>query len=262
MGNLLHFEFRKLFRQKSFYICGAVLLVMVIISVLSVDYAMKISADMAKTNSTLSSAISGNIELTGLYCLMTMLSGSGIAMILAIFVPLFVCGDYSNGTIKNVIAKGYPRTRLFAAKYIVSVVAAVVMSILCWLTAFLTGTALAGIGSGWNASILLPLLAQLIVVCSYVSLFFMISVLIKKTGAVLAVGIVAPMVITLLISFLDYIINSKSFKIADYWLSGTFANVSAMSVANDILIRSFISAGIYLIVPVVIGLFVFRKSEV
>lgn len=167
---------------------------------------------------------------------------------------------------KNVIAKGYGRVPIYASKYIVSLVAATVYTVFCWLTGFLSGTALWGAGSlpedqtGWG--FIAILLLQLLAVYAYTSLFFLISSLLKKTGGAISVSIVAPLVIVMLLSLLDALIHSDSFSVADYWLDNCFVSISAVSVPSDLMVRSLVCLLAYTIVFAVVGHLVGNKNEV
>ncbi len=96
MNNLMKFEFRKLFKQKSFYICTAVMLGMSFIGLL--------------LNKALASNPDFNIVLpTASSALLSAVSSSSFTMVCGIFIALFVCTDYDQQTIKNVYSRGFSR---------------------------------------------------------------------------------------------------------------------------------------------------------
>ena len=267
MNRLLKFEFRKLFRQKSFYICGAVMIGLILLSAFTMNLLLDMSQSMMESSDGVSVAITGNdYGVSGLYMLATALSNSNFSIVFAIFASLFVCSDYTNGTLKNVIARGYGRVPIYASKYIVSLIAATIYTIFCWIAGFLSGTAFWGVGSllendtAW--SFISILLLQLLAVYAYTSMFFLISALLKKTGGAIAVGIVAPLVIIMIISMIDALLHNESFSILDYWLDNCFVNVSAISVSSDIMVRCLVCFLIYTVLFTVGGHLIGSKNEV
>ncbi len=265
MGKLLKFEFRKLFRQKSFYICGAVLVGLILLSAFTMNMLMQLSDGMMESGGV-SIGVDESLSFSGLYMMATSLGGSDLSIVLAIFIALFVCGDYVNGTLKNVIAKGYGRVTIYASKYIVSVIAAFVLSFLCLVSGFLSGTAFWGVGDistlGGVGNYISVILLQLLGVIAYTSVFFLISVLLKKTGGSIAVGIVGPLVITMIISLIDTATSKKSFELADYWIDNCFSDIARTSVESDLMIRCLVCFIIYTVVCTVGAHLIGRKNEV
>lgn len=87
----------------------------------------------------------------------------------------------------------------------VSLAATTFYTIVCWLTGFLAGTAFWEIGSlsGTTGDLVITLLLQLLGNFAYTSLFFLIAILFKKTGGSIAVGIIGPLVLSMIISLAD-----------------------------------------------------------
>lgn len=259
MGRLLQFEFRKLFRQKSFYICSAILVASILITIYTLKFLTDFAgADVADAVETLS----GVTETSGLGSMLTALSSSSITTVLAVFIPLFVCDDFSSGTIKNVIAKGYSRTAVFASKYLVSVVAAVIMSIICWAGAYIAGTAIWYAGTDWTTTMTYAMMVQLLIIIAYLSVYFLISSLIKKSGGSISICVVAPMLVSTAVLLADALIKKKKFEISDYWLADLLSKASSIAVANQELVKAAWCAVVYIVVAVAATLFLNSKSEV
>ena len=93
MKALLKFEYRKLFRQKSFYVCGVLLTAFVFFSAavsrLAADNAQEIAVPLP----------------TAIGMLRTALQGANATLIVGIFAALFVCGDHADGTLKGSVLK-------------------------------------------------------------------------------------------------------------------------------------------------------------
>lgn len=265
MGKLLNFEFRKLFRQKSFYICGAVFIAIILISVITMNALLTFSNSMVEADGVTMTLIDDSVY-TGLYMLMSAFSSGNFSIILSIFTTLFICGDYTNGTLKNIIARGYGRVSIYAAKYIVTLCATTIYSVLGWLISFLSGSAFWGVGTlpdGTGAGdIILILFVQLIGAYAYASLFFLISALLKKAGGAIALSILGPTIISMGVSLIDALIQNKSISFSDYWLDTCFTELESTSVASDIITRCIICFLVYIVFFTAAGHFISRKSEV
>ena len=127
MRNILKFEFHKLFRQKSFYICSAI---MVVFSVLGI----MITKSLAENNPEL---ITGN--LSGLSALLSAITSANFVMISGIFIALFVCTDHDNQTIKNIYSRGFSKTKVYISKLIVCLCAVIVMFAITLGASYISG---------------------------------------------------------------------------------------------------------------------------
>ena len=143
MSKLLRFEFHKLFRQKSFYICTALLLV---INLYTISYAYDNGG-----------------RSTGLICMSAAVCSTDFTMLFGIFTALFTCDDYANGTIRNILSRGFTRTQVYFAQLITVIVAAVIAVLLVWAATFTAGTLCWRDGlNDFNSTVLSTLEAQLL----------------------------------------------------------------------------------------------------
>lgn len=267
MTRLLKFEFRKLFRQKSFYICGAVLVGLLLITTVSINFLMSLNDAMVQTSDgSISMGIEGYMNYNGLQMLSAALSECNFSIILAIFLSLFICGDYTNDTLKNVIAKGYGRVSIYASKFIVSLAAVSIYVVICWLTSFISGSAFWGIGTlsgdATPGSLAIALFTQLLLVYAYTAVFFFLCVLLRKTGGSIAIGILAPLVLSMILSLLDALFHEKTFQLTDYWLDSLLVQSSGTFIPSDILTRGIVCSVIYLVLFAVGGHLIGRRHQV
>ena len=249
MGKLLHFEFHKLIRQKSFYICLAVLLGMLVVSA---ETSQLIYADSETLPPT----------LNALDNLMSSVSGSVLKMILGVFIPLFVCEDFVSGTIRNVITRGYTRLEIFFSKLIAVLCACVIMTVLCMAVAYLVGLMFWGTGEGaFTGEQVKILLCQLLVTLAISSLFYAISTVLQKTGGAIAVCLVLPMVLGIILTLADTALAEKEIQLSGYWIESDGAALSSADVAADELKKSLLTALAYLAVTTAGSWFLIRKRE-
>lgn len=252
MKKLLNFEFRKLIRQKSFYVCNIVLLVLIFLSAL------------------MSKAVFDNISdleqplPTAFGMLQTSLSGGNLTLIIGIFIALFACEDYTDGTIKNIYAKGYSRSEVYFSKLTAVCIFSIIACIISLAGSFVSGLLFFEMGSVIDFHTIAVLFSQIfVVVFGYTTLFFAISVILKKTGSSIAGCIVAPMVVSLIFSMADSFLHNDNFKIANYWLDGLFGSITktASDVTGRTLIVAVIVSAVYAIICTAAGLKIGKKQE-
>ena len=104
MNRLIKFQVRNMFKQKSFYVCLCLLILM-----------GPILTFIGAFNTT-------NYETIKVMPQMVSLLSGEISLLSTIFIALFCCLDFNEGTTKNIIGRGYSRTQVLLSKYIVSLI--------------------------------------------------------------------------------------------------------------------------------------------
>ena len=138
MLNILKLDLYKMVRQKSFYIIGII--------------STAFSALFACINAgTVRSLYLGNLELAkeqGIESLainmpiienVTLLILNDLALFMpALFAILFICSEFSNGTIKNIVSRGFSREKIFISKLICGIVTSIIYFTLTTLTVMIS----------------------------------------------------------------------------------------------------------------------------
>lgn len=249
MLRLLNFEFRKLIRQKSFYICIAVMLLLLLGSAYTTE---------------LMTAESGveNPSLSGISYLMQAASGSALSSVLAVFIPLFICEDYTSGTIRNIITRGFSRLEIFLAKLIAVLAAAVVMTAFCLAGAYLVGTAFWGAGEPPLGSEQVKiLLCQLAVIAAYATLFYAVSSMLQKVGGSIAICLILPMAAVILLSLADAALAEREIELSGYWIENISHSLSSVEVDAQDIKKSLIGAGCYFAASIAASWLLIMKRE-
>lgn len=226
MKNLLKFEFRKLFGQRSFYVCGALLVIFVFMSA-------ALAKLMAENADDASYRLPAAADM-----LRSALQGANLTLVAGIFTALFVCADYSEGTLKNIYARGYTRTAVYFSKLTAALASSTIFCAAAWCGGLLSGRLLFGAGEGFDAGLFSALAAQLFTVLAYTGLFFALAMSIRRTGGCIAACIVTPMLFSLLFTTLNTVIDSPSFNLSDYWLDGLFNNLAQGQAAGVTIITA------------------------
>lgn len=249
MFKLLNFEFRKLIRQKSFYICIAAMLALLVGSAYTTE---------------LMTAKSGveDPSLSGISYLMEAISGSALSAVLAVFIPLFICEDYASGTIRNIITRGFSRLEMFIAKLIAVLAATVLMTAVCLAAAYLVGTAFWGAGEpSLGSEQIKILLCQLAVIAAYATVFFAISSMLQKVGGSIAICLILPMAAVILLSLADAALAEREIELSGYWIENLGRSLASVEAEAEDIKKALIGAGCYFAASIAFSWLVIMKRE-
>lgn len=145
MINMLKADLYRVFRSKSFWVTQ---MIMVVIVVLSVYYSsvMKFGVEV-NDSSVIDEAEAARNLWTGCYSIQALM---GMAIILTyVTMPIFkivVGNDLSKQTYKNIISIGISRKAYLFSKYLVFLVASFMQFVFYYVSGFLVGTIINGVG--------------------------------------------------------------------------------------------------------------------
>ena len=264
MGRLLRFENRKLFRQVSFYVCLTVLALIVFLGIFSTYSMMKLlKTELGKELEPEMLEILGfQVGFSGRRYLLTALGSNNLTLLLGIFIALFICSDYVAGTAKNVIGRGFSRGKFIAAKEVLTLAGTGLFCLVAWGTSFVLATAYWGAGTDWSLTDVYRLAIQFVSVLAYAAFFSFLSFLFKKSGAAIALNIMAPVLVSLGLSIVDIFTKKLKFNFSDYWLANCLSVSSDVNAKTADLTRCGITAGIYVVVFVLLTHLLFSRRDV
>lgn len=261
MAKLLKFEFRKLLRSKILYIILGMAIGFIVLSALVLILIDNIARELDPELFTASPAyefVKGALT-------------NSFTTIIGVFIAIYATEDFAHGTCKNVIAKGYKRLEVFFSKYIVSLIAIIVIAILCVATAFGMGLALFENNfASVTDNVPVIIIGQLLCVIVFHSMFFTIAYTIGKSGAAIAINIMAPLGITLILTIGNLLINKEDFNLSNYWIDGIFANFTGSSsfinlpggsTDESLFASNFILIFIYLAVSETLGIIFAKRKQ-
>jgi len=244
MIKLLQFEWRKLWRQKSLYICFGFGLLIILLTILSLK-------------------IYGILEPA---CnMMYMILNSGFVAFLGIFVALFICQDYNQQTIKNIYARGYSRSAVFFSKYLISLFVTVFMALVYLLFTFLCSVILgSSVGSlaGWQWGVMA---LQFWTLIGFHAMFFGMSMMIGKIGGSVALNLVginfAFVILELIFSVLEIDFKIQNFNLQNLF-TALFDTIFYLAMPTKLLLRAIFLPLSYSVIFITAGWFVNYRREV
>lgn len=271
MGRLFRADMRKLKKSSTLWVCTALAFLFgIVMAVLyyivwvnigsSVQATQQLLGQLGVEKETFETAIAQFPEPNFFEYANALLCDTNVLYFGAIVIGVFVASEYSMGTVKNTIARGFTRTKVFFSKFFSSVIAMMIVVFSYVFGGSMTSVFMFGFTSSTGKKrMLMVLLVYFSLFIAAASMFLMISVIMKKTGQAIAVSIIFPVIVESVISALT--IANKSFvPIAKYWLFRTFVAAEDLCLSYRSYIP-FLVAAVYTGVCLVTAYLVFRRQE-
>ncbi len=302
MKNLISSETYKWMKSKSFKVCT---IVGVALAVFSVAMFLLLSVIMGEVNEEMATELGDDYEasqemmieeyksmglgdaeiamITGIYDGEMMLSMSifqtDIQLLIAIFIAIFVAGEFSNGTIKMIVSRGYSRSKIYWAKFISGIIAANIMTLIVVLVTTLLGCII----WGWNdpvtgaaasaVGVLKFLLVQFSLNTALIAMFIGFAMMFKSLGISIAVSIVMYSFGSVIFVLMDAVINGLCqvleynpsdlpFLPSEAWIVQAVANTSTLDMSNHDLIVGLVVSLVYGALFTFIGMWSFKKNDI
>lgn len=249
MCNLIVSEWYKITKSKVTYVIGIVFLLMAFLQMLVFGYA-EFGTDMDGV-------------LTGVRGITVPLDGDISCSIIGIFATIFICQDFSTGSIRQIIGKGSSKVKYVLAKYITLVMAITVFMILYSLIDFVAFSLLGEIGE-INQDVLLHLLVFALgsfsMILSYTAIMEFISIAFRKNTITIPLSVMFLVVGSIITQVLYYITeNENMYK---YWLVNMSANFGNFEIGINEKLTYIVILVIVAIVFNGLSSFIFQKWDV
>ena len=276
MFRMLHAEGYKLKKSKSFYICSIIMLCFVILLFVMLYFADRIQKGNME-NGTGGIVItangteveSGSVPVWDSVSLMELLqqifAGSMLSCTIAIFVSIFVTGEYGSGMIKNVVGKGCSRASIYLSKLFMTECASVciafsgIISMLLFGRIFL-GTHVFG-GDFWHNFFIYTGI-QLVIMVSMTALFMMVSEICRTIAGGISLNIGIILFSVLFINGMDVVLANSSFKPSDIWLIGQTERLPLEEFTSGLVIQDMLVAAVWFFAATLLGIWHFYKTDV
>lgn len=249
MKKLLQFETRRILHSVSALVC------LIIAFVYSIADAFLMNLDLYEGESIVVSVL--ELMLSSLDLIPTLL---------AVFVCLYACNDYSNNTLKNIYARGFSREYVILSKLVMVLAYSVAITLVSWLGSLIGGALFGEMGKA-PEDFAAALFASLFSIVAYSCVYFMFATLIRKTGGAIACGILGPILVNLVLSLIDIIFSKAnvSFRLTEFWIQGYFNILTLTSFpvfSAKILTITYIMSVVYAAGSVALVMLIARRQNI
>ena len=197
MKDLLKYQIRSLFHSKMLYFYLGFSIAMTIIGYILLSSVTGMTKEVSKVFPSIIGSIQSEPDFIG-----------------QIFIIVFVCNEFQNGTIKNIISRGYTRAQFLFSKCVGAWIGVFCMNLAYVVLSFiLYGKNGIGFETNMIYSILLCFIAALSLTVFYTTIGFLLE---KNIYGIMTI-IFIPRVFDLL-SFLVY--RGTKVEIDKYWITG------------------------------------------
>ena len=280
MKSLIRSDFYKLRKAKSFWVCMILAVALAVFSVLIMDFSVKLMDKVPQQAAQEEAALeeSGlNISTDGIPMSSADLNASNMLLMqfagTTTIFDLHLCVTVCRWRIftrndQNLASKNHTRTQIYLSKIIVSVIAAIVMTLLYAVVATGLGTALWGFGkvdSSFVANACKGIGIEFLLVSAFTAVFVMFSMLNRQSGGTIAANIFFLEFIFLIVMFGEMIINKifdTSITLSNYLIDTNMTQIATSDITGKLAARSICVAFGFFIVATAIGLISFRKRDI
>ena len=237
MKRLIKLQVRNIFHNKLIYVCiGINLLLGVGFDIITMMFSKtaELSLAMPKVLATFE---------------------SGVGILEMIFITIFCTFDFSEGTTKNIIGRGYTKTQLLMSKYIASLFGVLTMICVMALTEFIV---FIKNGFGYEDYMLISVVVHLFGIVAYTVLYGTIAFSLEKTSSAIIANMFAPNVIRIALSIADS--NLKT-NFGEYWID----SVTNTFLDKPTFVNSLFPIGMYvayILVIAFIGMHIAKNKEI
>ena len=267
MGKLIAIDFYKIFRTKFFYIIGLVLAALCVLSSVSFVYSSLKNYDVVGITG-------GSAEFSKAAWHMVFMNFGNMDMCLVILTILFLCSEFSFGTMKNIATKGYLREGIYLSKFFVSLscmaIYLALTVVVSLVTSLFAGATRLPDFYSFPTNIVLPFLFSLLFFAVYISVALMISSLVRKSGSALAIYVALTLVLNVVPGLLRKFVLStfnKDFDLSKYLYSGCFLEISNYNFfGSDFfsgnIVRYLCVALFFLALTLGVGIYYFKEKDI
>jgi ABC-type transport system involved in multi-copper enzyme maturation permease subunit len=248
MKNLLKLHVRNLFHSKLFYVCLGITILSPILSFITELIAPNIS-------SLTEEIFKDGIPITKVFPEFMGFMKGGIGLVGKIFIALFCCLEFTEGTTKNIIARGYTRTQYLLSKFITTILGLFVMYLITFVITFIL---FIKNGLGFESNMIYQLIICIFETIAIATMFSTFSILLEKNGSAIIACLFIPTGVTLLLTVCD---SYLKLNVSKYWIE----NISMMYSDKPIISNFWISIlyyALYTVFFILLGNYLFKKKEI
>ena len=278
MLKLLKFEYRRLFRRISLYVCLGIVAVPVLYVFYLIGTVYFDENDVSR--------------MSMFQILQQMISIANLNTLIVVFTSIFGCEDKARGTVKTIYSLGYSRYKIFFFFFSASATAAAMMYAVVLIFGLICGllfaeTSYQDVSSegilgrmeyAEEPNLVVYIIQQFMIIMGVHAFYYMIAELIQKTGVSIVLGIFAPGIVSSIYGVITFIMcniaegNSELVeKLGEaystflmYWLPTTMSSVVGLfggMVKIDYVISIIVNIG-YVMLFGGLGMLITCKKQI
>lgn len=237
MNKLIKLQLRNVFHNKLFYVClGLTLLMVPILTFIG----------------SLNGADVKNLKVFPQ--ILSFLS-SEVGLVSIIFIALFCCFDFTEGTTKNIIARGYTKTELLLSKCFVSLIGIFAIYI---ITSLVTSILFIKNGMGYESNMLYLLINNILRIVAYTCFYSIMSVVLEKNGSAIIACLFVPTLVPTVLNLIDSKLN---LSISKLWIENVSSKFILSPTLENLVVSSLFYV-IYIVLFIIIGTQLLKKKEI
>ena len=240
MNKLIKLQMRNLFHNKLLYVClGLALLLYPILDFI-----------MAKTMSSLL-----NIAPMKVFPEIVSFITSEPGIISVMFIAIFACLDFNEGTTKNIIARGYTRNELLISKYIVTLLGLLIIQVSVFLVFLIL---FASNGFGYEPDMLNKIIVGLFSIVANTLFYSTLSFVLEKNSSAILACLFVPRIFSAILSLIE---TKTKLSISDYWIEGILSSFLEKPTVGNMLLPIILFI-VYSLLFAFIGTKIMNKREI
>lgn len=273
MAGLLRTDMKKLFRTKSLYVCLVLAAALGIAMTLLYDYfwqergkSIALSYQYMQMIGMDTDVLDNALEALpkhDIWSFINIFFSDGMLWYLgAVCLCAYFSSEFSEGTFRNTVARGFGRTSIYFSKLLVGMSETFLLTVVYVGAGALTACTRVDLKISISpGDMTLIILTYVLLLAAMTSLFLMLCIIFRKTGIAVAAAIVAPIIVVSLLSILTMTRPDEAAEASRYVLMQTFVNVQDYALKGDGLTTIVIGAA-YLVISTVTGAIVFRRCDI
>ncbi len=275
MINLLNAEFYKLRKSKSWLI-GLIVTVLFLLllysSLLMIDkinqgeLANGSGGIMVYQNGDSIKEQGSMMEQIGVIgVIQQMFGGNFVGLILAVLVCMFVIQEFSNGTVKNLVGKGYSRAKIFFSKMLAAIVLTLVFQAAALVVTVCLGIPFMG-GEIYSSTVWTDVAVyggiQILFGVVMAVIFMLIGELTRNLAAGISVSIGLLLFSTVVTEGLDLLFRGLDLQPSKYWILNLMEECPMTDFSTEFLVRGVLASAVWILFAAVLGAVHFQKADV
>lgn len=281
MLHLIRSDLYKLKKSNYLWVCLLIALILGTGTIFLLDFTYKMTGDQMQAQleqaqsemeetgvSVTTSGIPASYEeLSASSQLLSFFSGES-TLLLAVVISLFVGGEFTYGTIKNLVSRSYSRGSIYASKFIVGTLVSILFAVLYAAVSTITATALWGFGTvskGFLPDLLTGIALELFLNAAYAAIFLMFSILIRQNGGSLAANICFLEFLSLFAMLGEMLLKkllNHTVSLSAYLPDTVMQAVASQELTSSLITRALAVGAGFMIVSTIIGSISFIRRDI